>query len=192
MGNVGIGTVTPSTQLHCTGQITMDGASGTDHVLDVAEVIPVADDVEEGDVISIDGSSQKYRFTKSKEPNDRLVAGVISSTQKGNKSIPAMFIGNAKQREADNPGQKYKYLTIAGQVAVKVCLEGGPIRKGDLLTTSSTAGYAMRAQKMKHGSIIGKALEDFEGKEGDKGMIIALFVLLYGTATIFLLLFDWF
>jgi hypothetical protein len=63
-------------------------------------------------------------------------------------------------------------------VAVKVCLEGGAIRKGDLLTTSSTAGYAMRAQKMKHGSIIGKALEDFAGKDGEKGMIIALFTLL--------------
>lgn len=176
--NVCIGTTSPSTQLHCTGQITMDGASGTDHVLDVAEVIPVAEEVEEGDVVSIDATTAKYQFVRSAKPNDPLVIGVVSSTQKGNKSIPAMFIGNSKQREADNPGQKYKYLTIAGQVAVKVCLEGDPIRKGDLLTTSSTAGYAMRAEKMKHGSIIGKALEGFEGKAGEKGMIIALFTLL--------------
>ena len=156
----------------------MDGASGTDHVLDVAEVIPVADDVQEGEVVSIDATSPKYQFVRSAKPNDTLVVGVVSSTQKGNKSLPAMFIGNDKQREADNPGQRYKYLTIAGQVAVKVCLEGGPIRKGDLLTTSSTAGYAMRAQKVKHGSIIGKALEDFAGEAGEKGMIIALFTLL--------------
>ncbi|MCX5694434.1 MAG: hypothetical protein NT014_04830 [Candidatus Omnitrophica bacterium] len=174
-GYVGIG-MSPSYALDVTGQIRMSGASGVPvkYVLDVAEVIPVADDVEEGDVACIDNTVEKYQFAKSKIPDSPLVVGVISSTKKNSKSIPALFIGDSEQKQKDNPNQKYKYLTIAGQIAVKVCLEGGAIKKGDLLTTSSVSGYAMKSQKKQLGTLIGKALEDFDGKDGEKGIIIAL------------------
>ena len=90
------------------------------------------------------------------------------------KSIPALLVGNCEQKQKDNPNQKYRYLAIAGQIAVKVCLEGGTIKKGDLLTTSSVSGYAMKSQNKQLGTLIGKALEDFDGKDEKKGVIIAL------------------
>jgi hypothetical protein len=172
-GMVGIG-MAPAYALDVTGQIRMSGAAGAKMVLDVAEVIPVADDVEESDVVCIDNTVGKYQFAKSKTADSQLVAGVISSTGKDGKSIPALFVGDAEQKQKENPNQKYKYLTIAGQIAVKVCLEGGTIKKGDLLTSSSAAGYAMKSQAKQLGTIIGKALEDFDGEKGAKGTIIAL------------------
>ncbi|PIQ85594.1 MAG: hypothetical protein COV73_05645 [Candidatus Omnitrophica bacterium CG11_big_fil_rev_8_21_14_0_20_43_6] len=158
----------------------MSGASGVPvkYVLDVAEVIPVADDVEEADVVCIDNAAEKYQFAKSRTADSQLAVGVISSTNKEGKSVPGLFVGDAEQKQKDNPGQKYMYLTIAGQVAVKVCLEGGTIKKGDLLTSSSVAGYAMKSQGKQLGTIIGKALEDFDGENGAKGTIIALLSLM--------------
>lgn len=35
-------------------------------------------------------------------------------------------------------------MALAGQVLVKATAGNGPIEKGDLLTTSSTPGYAMK------------------------------------------------
>jgi hypothetical protein len=44
-------------------------------------------------------------------------------------------------------------------------LEGGEIKRGDLLVTSSTPGVAMKAdiEKVKPGQVIGKALENYGG-----------------------------
>jgi len=46
-----------------------------------------------------------------------------------------------------------------------VCGENGPVRRGDMLVTSSLRGYAMKADpdKVKPGQVIGKALEAFDG-----------------------------
>ena len=75
-------------------------------------------------------------------------------------------------------------LALSGRVPCKVTLEGGPIRVGDLLTTSSTPGHAMKANEPWRGGIIGTALEAFDGAEildgteteagGDRGRIIML------------------
>ena len=45
----------------------------------------------------------------------------------------------------------------------------GRVKKGDMLTTSSTPGYAVKALDPKLGSIIGKALEDKDN--GEAGII---------------------
>ena len=60
-------------------------------------------------------------------------------------------------------------IALAGRVPCKVTDENGPIRRGDLLTTSSTPGHAMRADIDsfdKIGSVIGKALEPMESGTG--------------------------
>jgi hypothetical protein len=57
-------------------------------------------------------------------------------------------------------------LALAGRVPVEVTLEGGPIRPGDLLTTSSVPGHAMRAAEPWRGGLLGTALTAFGG-EGD-------------------------
>jgi hypothetical protein len=62
-------------------------------------------------------------------------------------------------------------LGVIGVIPTKVCTEGGAIRKGDLLVTSSQRGVAMKAdpEKVKAGQVLGKALQDFDG--GGVGLI---------------------
>ena len=45
----------------------------------------------------------------------------------------------------------------------------GRVKKGDMLTTAATAGYAVRALTPTLGAIIGKALEDKD--YGEAGVI---------------------
>jgi hypothetical protein len=61
-----------------------------------------------------------------------------------------------------------------GVVPVKATTENGPIKPGDLLTTSSTPGYAMRCAIPKEceGAIIGKALEPLEEGTGLIKMLV--------------------
>ena len=47
-------------------------------------------------------------------------------------------------------------LALAGRVPVKVI---GTVNRGEMLTTSSTPGYACRAASPTVGTIIGKAME---------------------------------
>jgi hypothetical protein len=56
-------------------------------------------------------------------------------------------------------------MGVIGVIPTKVCPEGGPIRRGDLVVTSSLPGVAMKADpdKVKPGQGIGKALQDFNG-----------------------------
>jgi hypothetical protein len=52
-------------------------------------------------------------------------------------------------------------VAVLGIVPVKVSAENGPSQPGDLLTTSSTPGHAMRCQGLElcFGRTLGKALE---------------------------------
>jgi hypothetical protein len=55
-------------------------------------------------------------------------------------------------------------MGVIGVIPTKVCLEGGAIKRGDMIVTSSTPGVAMKADpaKVKTGQVIGKALQDFD------------------------------
>jgi hypothetical protein len=59
-------------------------------------------------------------------------------------------------------------LALIGIVPVKVTDEGGPIEPGDLLTTSSTPGYAMRWHQEDGTAcgLVGKALEPLNRDTG--------------------------
>lgn len=63
-----------------------------------------------------------------------------------------------------DPSKDLVPLALVGRVPCKVTNINGPIRRGDLLTTSPIPGYAMRATKA--GPVIGKALEEFNAKRG--------------------------
>jgi hypothetical protein len=71
--------------------------------------------------------------------------------------------GLAEQAQSARP-----LLALLGRVPVKVTTENGPIRPGDLLTSSSKPGYAMRCADVAQceGAIIGKALESLDEGEG--------------------------
>jgi len=57
-------------------------------------------------------------------------------------------------------------IALAGRVPVKVV---GRVKKGDMLTTSATPGYAVKALAPTLGAVIGKALEDKD--YGEAGVI---------------------
>ncbi len=63
--------------------------------------------------------------------------------------------------DVDDKGVKALPVALSGRVLVKVTTEGGEIKAGDPLTTSSTPGVAMKA--IKTGAIIGTAMSDFNG-----------------------------
>ena len=71
--------------------------------------------------------------------------GLLGSTRKVDESTP--------QNEVP--------LAVVGIVPCKVTAENGPIRVGDLLVTSSTAGHAMKGTDRSRmlGAVVGKALE---------------------------------
>jgi hypothetical protein len=57
-------------------------------------------------------------------------------------------------------------LALVGIVPVKVTDEGGPIRPGDLLVSSSIPVYAMRWDGVGSPALIGKALEPMTDETG--------------------------
>ncbi len=120
---------------------------------DLAEVIPVSQgNPKPGDVVEIDpDEAENYRLAAT--ANSTRVAGVISTE-------PGMTLG-----ATEDPNQPQ--LALAGRVPVKVCDEGGPIRPGDLLASSSSPGHAMRApDNPAPGTIIGKSLGFHESGTG--------------------------
>ncbi|MCK5493530.1 MAG: hypothetical protein KAJ14_10510 [Candidatus Omnitrophica bacterium] len=157
----------------------------TGGAIDVAEYISVTENtssIKSGDVVIID-SNNSLSVILSNKPYDRTVAGIISTN-------PGYLLG--VDEENGNKGDVK--LTLAGRVPCKVTDEGGHIKVGDLLTTSSKPGYAMKAvfldvnkannfQEMKKilsenqkrkNAILGKALEPLNESEGVVMVLVTL------------------
>jgi len=95
---------------------------------------------------------------------DRTVAGVIS----GAGSIQAgLTLSGADVEGTQRP------VALVGRVYCWADASNGPIEPGDLLTTSSTPGHAMRVTDYSRatGAVLGKAMSDLP--EG-KGLILVL------------------
>jgi hypothetical protein len=126
---------------------------------DVAEYFDVEGEVKEyepGDVLVISQTSDRA-VEKSSTAYSTLVAGVYATK-------PGLLLTekNAEQNQFD----KMVPMGVIGVIPTKVCLEGGTIKRGDLIVTSSIKGVAMKADpdKVKPGQIIGKALQGFNGE----------------------------
>ncbi len=136
------------------GTIGASGSITASTTPDLSETIPSAPNVHAYNVVSA-GPDGKVDAVLSSTPYDPTALGIISD---GSSS----FKINAYGGNSSNPtGQ---YLVLAGRVPVYVTNEGGPIVPGDYLTTSSTPGYAMKADHA--GPTIGKALGYFNGTSG--------------------------
>jgi hypothetical protein len=61
-----------------------------------------------------------------------------------------------------------RHVALSGRVYALADASEGSIQPGDLLTTSNTPGYAMKAtdRERSHGAIIGKAMSPLEKGEG--------------------------
>jgi len=140
---------------------------------DLAEIYFARATLGPGDVVSLDPDSEHIVLTP--EANCSRVIGVISTE-------PGMLLNSLINRD-DLPtdGSSGYPVALSGCVPCKVTDEGGPIRRGDLLTTASRPGYAMRATPVdangvyRAGTIIGKALGAHATGEG----LIEIFVTLH-------------
>jgi len=124
---------------------TMYGTATAAQYADLAENYQADDYYEPGTVLEFGG---KVEVTLAQD-GTRRVAGVVTSN-------PA-YLMNTKLS-----GENVVAIALQGRVPCKV---RGHIRKGDMLQAAS-GGYARPAHEPKIGTIIGKALEDFEGIEG--------------------------
>ena len=133
---------------------TITGAWGITGTLaatyaDLAEYYEGDQEYEAGTVLVFGGDKE---VTTTTMINDTRSAGVVTTD-------PAYIMN------ADQTGIKV-CIALAGRVPVKVI---GRVNKGDMLTTSATPGYAVRANDPKLGAVIGKALEDKD--YGEAGVI---------------------
>ncbi|GAG19486.1 unnamed protein product, partial [marine sediment metagenome] len=70
--------------------------------------------------------------------------------------------------------QTHAPVALSGTVQCQVDAGYGAIEVGDLLTTSPTAGHAMRADDPQPGTTVGKALEPLEAGTGSIKVLVML------------------
>jgi len=164
-GNIGVGTISPSSKLDVAGDITVSGNISAKYQ-DIAEWVSTTQNLPAGTVVALDITSDNG-IVPSSIPYDTHVAGVVSDS-------PGIILGQA------GPG-KLKIATT-GRVKVHVDTSNGPIRRGDLLVTGTREGTAVRSEAIdlggakfhRPGTLIGKALEPLETGEGEILVLLSL------------------
>lgn len=136
-----------------TGDIRLQGADCAEE-FDITET----ERIDPGTVLVVEDESKLQSCNK---PYDKRVAGVVSG---GNGSNPGIILDKNSTQNRRLP------IALNGKVYCKVDAQYSPIEVGDLLTTSSTSGHAMKAvdPSKAFGAVIGKALHPL--REG-KGLI---------------------
>jgi hypothetical protein len=152
-----------------TASIVLDASQGTDARIttETLRITGGADLVEHfetdvecapGSVVSI-APAHPGELTLSSGPYDSRVAGIVSGA--GNVK-PGLHLGQSGVTGGDTP------VALTGRVYVRCSDENGPVQPGDMLTSSSTPGVAMRATdpERSFGAVIGKAMDALEGESG--------------------------
>lgn len=164
-GSVNQVRITKSGDIFHNGSLNAGGA-------DLAEAFEVEGAVsayEPGDVLVISENTDRT-VQKSSSPNSRKVVGVYATK-------PGVLLTD---KNIDDDMGNTVPMGVIGVIPTKVCLENGPIHRGDLLVSSSETGKAMKAipavidgiEIYPQGAIIGKALENYDGT--GKGLINVL------------------
>jgi hypothetical protein len=123
-----------------------------------------AQGIEPGTVMVIGDSA---RLRRSVHAYDRRVAGVIAGA---GDYRPGIVLGRTRNARNAFP------IALVGRVCCKVDASFGAVEIGDLLTTSTTPGHAMRAAhpEKAFGAVLGKALGRLERGTGLVPTLIAL------------------
>jgi hypothetical protein len=141
---------------------------------DLAEPFEVAGIVEEGSPLAIEpgmvvviDEDNPGSLKISTHANDRTVAGIISGA---NDLAPGMIMKSegAEHADGDHP------VALTGRVWCWCDATTAAIKPGDMLTTSDTAGHAMKALDLDaaQGAIIGKAMTPLA--PGERGLVLVL------------------
>jgi hypothetical protein len=133
---------------------------------DCAEEFDIAaiGEIEPGTVMVL---NQQGAVQPSQQAYDKKVAGVISGA---GDYKPGLILDKKGPSEGRMP------VALVGKVYCKVDARYASIEVGDLLTTSPTPGYAMKADDpfKAFGAVIGKALRSLEAGQGLIPVLVAL------------------
>lgn len=160
-GNVGIGTTDPQAKLDVAGAtrtqvLTITGGSDIAEPYNVGDVTPPIP----GMVLSID-STRVGELRVSRSAYDTAVAGIVSGAN-------GVRVGLTLTQEGSIADGQHP-VAMTGRVWCWCDADaGGAIRAGDLLTTSSTPGHAMKVNDRQRagGATIGKAMSSLESGRG--------------------------
>jgi hypothetical protein len=162
------------------GSVVTSAGAGIGADLDVAGTVQVRGDVllvgqdcaedfdislytepEPGTVMVLDDCGM---LQESQQAYDKKVVGVISG---GGEFMPGLILG----RERASRNDRRAPVALVGKVYCKVDAGSSAIEVGDLLTTSTIKGHAMKALDATRafGAVIGKALRSMPA--GEKGVI---------------------
>ena len=117
-------------------------------------------------MVVIDEENQGH-LKVSSQPYDTRVAGVLSGANGINPGI---------QMHQEGMLEGGRNVALTGRVYVRADASYGAIKPGDLLTTSSTPGHAMKVTDhvRAQGAILGKAMS---GLRDGQGMVLVLVTL---------------
>jgi len=148
------------------GSLTLTG--GGDVILaDCAEDFQLASDLPEaapGSVMVLDATGA---IRPCREPYDKCAVGVVSGA---GPYRPAIVFDRVETSRGRLP------ISLVGKVCCMIDASFGAIEVGDLLTTSSTVGHAMKAADptKAFGAVIGKALGGLSEGTGLIPILVAL------------------
>jgi hypothetical protein len=168
-GTSGIGIFAKGSRVAARFEGDVEVAKGGDIRLengDCAEDFDIADphSAESGTVMVV---SEEGALRESRQAYDKRVAGVISGA---GSYRPAIVLDKQQSESNRQP------VALLGKVYCKVDAQYGAVEVGDLLTTSTTPGYAMRTEDplKAFGAVIGKALRPLKEGRGLIPILIAL------------------
>ena len=121
--------------------------------------------IEAGTLLCIDPNNEA-KLKVSHQAYDQLIAGIVSGA--GGVRTGMVMGQSGTLADGDTP------VAISGRVYVKAEATQRAIQPGDLLTSSTIAGHAMKIKNYRKakGAIIGKALTSLS--KGEKGLVLVL------------------
>jgi hypothetical protein len=157
-----------------TGNVQIIGRDSGNLIMELGEGLDIAEgfriaapkkyEIVPGSVVIID-SENPGMIKSSEKAYDTRVAGIVSGANGLGSAVKLAGAGFDV------------YVALSGRVFCNVDATFDAVEPGDLLTSSDTPGYAMKARdpERTRGAVIGKAMESVE--RGQKRMILVLVTL---------------